>query len=1211
MQRARRVAPRDEMAAASAAAAASSSSAAAASPAAAAPSGAAAAPTAKSSRHVRRAATAGRDRAPNPHGMEEVRLAPLRDCLDAEDFPFLYACAMGDVATARRLLVQERAERAEAERTRPLSQRKRTSSAEEPDILLQRMDGFGWSGLHYACAFGHRPILDLLYEFLLPLLPSHLRPVDAHTLLPLSQLKTDSFLHPLYLWINRTNNLYDTPLHVAAYNCHTDCMLWLLQRGADLLIRNSEEGCSALGHTALMCAAEQKELTASAKQVEAVRFLCSYIRQQELEEWADDPAADVESRQRAAFMRRAIQQQSNLTAPMYLTSYDTQPPQQCATAAAALTNLAAKPHSPSPPPPPPTRDSPSFFEESKSESAPTRSLPTASSRSTIGAATHSTSIGESKSSSSDSVVPASAMQDVATPSVTAADTAAATVAATESVSDLESACAYLATFSSINACRGTGSTALMMATFGGDIEVVRVLLSFGAMVEQNLCLATGRPSFDSALLNAVDCGYPDIARLLLQWGANRTLVRGGETAVLILCASENSWFKDEAVRLEFLHLLCFEGVDSRSGPALRSFLLDTPDPLGQTPLSICVRRGYLGVVRWLVNNGCAIPSSEDSMVAHCIDRVAKQREKGTRLKKADVPLCTMLQSFLQQPRCAAQVAQVSPELRAYVNEVCYEADKAKAAALEAAAALAVANAAARRERKRERAPAAAAAASTPAVIPAKLKPTISNSNKRPKHAVISTVPAPASPHSKRTIAAKRAQPSAAAAASKPLQTPMKAAIVAPTTPSQTSSPARWFKGGKLHDHSSVAEASSAGNASRAPSAVSSPLPPARSDSDSDVDNHVDVDASDDLDPADSFAAADHSFDASHQDQDGPSLDLVGDFNHSQVEDHLLNSSDESAHTNAHAQIHSQIHSQINSHLSTPHRPSLLHGASDDDDRMHDDSAGHEDRLHLSMATSPLKFNTSAPSPFRSPQPPHFGLSGGDGGAGSGAGRGLESRHSSHSIGSRGHAVSSFQSNALLHSFEPLLSPEPPARRHPRHQPPMTMPIIISTQSTISSIMTSTAAAAAQQAAAAAAGAEAASGSMILSQEMGEPVLSASADVAASSAAAFGAASTSAFTPAAASAAAAASPSSSDGYHTVMGKPSAGADAASRDQPPLVSFRKPPLGQNLSKAAFALYLRLRAHFTNGAPLPPSSLPDPEDTWDDVEFAAYLELRAELS
>lgn len=185
-----------------------------------------------------------------------------------------------------------------------------------------------------------------------------------------------------------------------------------------------------------------------------------------------------------------------------------------------------------------------------------------------------------------------------------------------------------------------------MAAFSGNLELVQELLSHGAQVDLTIFDVRGRRVMDSALLNAVDEGHLPVARLLLQWGADRTMQNGsGETSALLVCQSDAECFRrDEQLRVSFLTLLCEEGVDSASSFAVKSFLLNQCDHGGVSPLLWAVRRGCLSVVQWLVAMGADAsqpdPATNSTIVQQLIHKITRSKEK-SRHKKVRAQHCTL------------------------------------------------------------------------------------------------------------------------------------------------------------------------------------------------------------------------------------------------------------------------------------------------------------------------------------------------------------------------------------------------------------------------------------------------------------------------------------------------------------------------------------------------------------------------------------------
>ena len=537
-------------------------------------------------------------------------------------------CATGNVTELLNMLAIERADRDRRRRLMDSKRRRGQALGDDADpdaeeTYLTQADESGWSCVHWAAAFDQRAVLQILYDAFLQTLPSHLRPADS-TPLSRSQLQATDFLHPIYLFINRPTLALDTPLHVAAYNCHAGTMDWLLQHGADIHARNMEEGSTCLGQTPLMCVAEKKtQRLARARQAEAARFLLGYIRRMELAELDDDEDDTQEQRNVNAQMRQLTLEQLSLTGPQQLPVYFTaeEDAQQQLKQRAALTSA----HFPGDDD---TKSEPKFA-ETKSE--PMDEIAQPSQMAGTAAAAAISDELDAKELLKEEVRSFNAGAAHGQHSRSESPTRKAAAAASFSGS-------LLASMSCINSTRSSGSTALMMAAFSGNLELVQELLSHGAQVDLTIFDVRGRRVMDSALLNAVDEGHLPVARLLLQWGADRTMQYGsGETSVLLVCQSDAECFRrDEQLRVSFLTLLCEEGIDSASSFAVKSFLLNQCDHGGVSPLLWAVRRGCLSVVQWLVAMGADAsqpdPATNSTIVQQLIHKITRSKEKSRHKK---------------------------------------------------------------------------------------------------------------------------------------------------------------------------------------------------------------------------------------------------------------------------------------------------------------------------------------------------------------------------------------------------------------------------------------------------------------------------------------------------------------------------------------------------------------------------------------------------
>ena len=174
----------------------------------------------------------------------------------------------------------------------------------------------------------------------------------------------------------------------------------------------------------------------------------------------------------------------------------------------------------------------------------------------------------------------------------------------------------------------------MVAAASGNIDVVLELLHAGALVDLNIYNMRHERVRDSALLHAVREGHLHVARLLLQWGADRCAQsHNEETAVLIACQSSGECFKranadDESLRVAFLRLLCEEGLDDSNVYEVQSFLLNTPDRTGATPFVHAMRSASLHTIRWMVAMGCDVTHVDPTTGMSPIEDLVRQVQSG-------------------------------------------------------------------------------------------------------------------------------------------------------------------------------------------------------------------------------------------------------------------------------------------------------------------------------------------------------------------------------------------------------------------------------------------------------------------------------------------------------------------------------------------------------------------------------------------------------
>ena len=641
--------------------------------------------------------------------LEESRQTPLGECFSQKQLPFLWACATGNTAEVKKLLSEEQVEQQSAAlrriqcetRGQPV---KESTTVEE--TFLQQVDSCGWTALHWAAAFGRVDILQLLYDSFVDSLPETSHDTSIHLL----QESTAQYLSPLYLFMNRTTAYQDTALHVAAHNCHVKTMDWLVHHGADVRLRNAEGNSGQLGQTALMCIVEKKiQKSCSERQEAACRWMLKHLREKEDKEWIDEngsvndedegfslqvtkqlQAATSDEMNPLGCLRDVMVygrvRESEATSESNLSS---------ASSAAAVATLKA---------------------ERKEDIHLTASV-NASADTTIAA---TSSFAVSAGTPSDKLRTEIVKMEIEGEEMVKEDEPAVEAVKAAHKDDLgtlhalshASASSELfprrlfPLLSSINFTRSSGSTALMIAAFGGNYAAVLALLENGALVNQDVYDVRGRPVADSALLNAIEECHLDITRLLLEWGANRFVKNGhGETPALLVCSSDQDAFRhSESLRLEFLQCLFTEGLDAQSREVVKKYYLERKDNFGATPFVWSVRRGCPSLTRYLLDLGCD-PSVKDpsstrqwTMMKQWAKKIGKGRtvnggamaptagggisgsKKPTGQRSSKHPdhiqLCRMMQLLLTHPRCAEEAEGVAQDLKDHVSETVEAADQA-------------------------------------------------------------------------------------------------------------------------------------------------------------------------------------------------------------------------------------------------------------------------------------------------------------------------------------------------------------------------------------------------------------------------------------------------------------------------------------------------------------------------------------------------------
>ncbi|OAL39267.1 hypothetical protein AYO20_01585 [Fonsecaea nubica] len=218
----------------------------------------------------------------------------------------------------------------------------------------------------------------------------------------------------------------------------------------------------------------------------------------------------------------------------------------------------------------------------------------------------------------------------------------------------------------------SGRTALCVAAYSGDAEMVRLLLNYGAnpngpilRKHERLMKTLGEMLYVSPLLFAAQCGNLDIVQLLLahdadpNWSTLDIFDERTRKQVIREIAATTLVSVDEDTRFHFLFPI--QAAASLEDPAILEYLLDhgaIADPAyGIPPLSIAASHGRGATVDMLISRGAminpadtqdcslsplegAVSSGSEPIVRRLIsagadlDRCSSGREGGTALQRA-------------------------------------------------------------------------------------------------------------------------------------------------------------------------------------------------------------------------------------------------------------------------------------------------------------------------------------------------------------------------------------------------------------------------------------------------------------------------------------------------------------------------------------------------------------------------------------------------
>lgn len=188
-----------------------------------------------------------------------------------------------------------------------------------------------------------------------------------------------------------------------------------------------------------------------------------------------------------------------------------------------------------------------------------------------------------------------------------------------------------------------GYTPLASAVLSNRPEGVRILLEHRANIEAR------SDDGNAPLLLATRYGSVKLLRLLLDSGADINARDNMGYTPLCLAVSEG--------REETVQVLMSEDTRGISCPLRRNFI-DTPDPLGRTPLFFATLYGYADIVRLLLNDGSEATGTRTCAGRSPLSFAHATIDKIVSHKSLEGKMQTILGLFQSPPRGPVDLSQV-------------------------------------------------------------------------------------------------------------------------------------------------------------------------------------------------------------------------------------------------------------------------------------------------------------------------------------------------------------------------------------------------------------------------------------------------------------------------------------------------------------------------------------------------------------------------